>query len=226
MFLVYLERDALAPVSWQIPKMEFECAAAYHHEPCVNSASFQWLALQARSEYVEAAVSAILNSVFALHRRSLLSTVMRIVRDPHTAEDLTQETYVRAKKAFDDGEVEHPEGFLHQTARNLALDHLRRTGSRNVVESVGLDDNVTENVASDVVLIETEIIERQKFTAFERALHDLPARAQTVLILARIERWAHYRIAEHLGVSERTVFNDLKLAMAHCRDAVTRHEKN
>lgn len=170
-------------------------------------------------------MSAALNALFNLHRRSLLWTVMRIVRDPHTAEDLAQETYIRAKRAFDEGTVEHPEGFLHQTARNLALDHLRKAGTRAAVETDGLEGGAAETVASQVVSIEDAIIERQRFSAFKTALQGLPKRAQAVLILSRIEHWPQHRIAEHLGVSERTVFNDLKMAMAHCRDAIARHER-
>lgn len=151
---------------------------------------------------------------------------MRIVRDPHSAEDITQETYIRAKKAFDEGTVEHPEGFLHHTARNLALDHLRRIGTRSAVETGGLDDLTVENVASDIVSLEAAIMQRQKFSVFEKALRGLPDRAQNVLILAKFEGWAHHRIADHLGISERTVFNDLKAAMLHCRDAIARYEKN
>ena len=40
-----------------------------------------------------------------------------------------------------------------------------------------------------------------------------------------MEEWTNARIAQHLGVSERTVFNDLKLAMAHCRDALARSDR-
>lgn len=170
-------------------------------------------------------MSAALNAIFALHRRSLLWTVMRIVRDPHTAEDLAQETYIRAKRAFDEGTVEHPEGFLHQTARNLALDHLRRANVRGAVEARDMEEAAAENVPSQVVSIEDAIIERQRFSAFTSALNGLPKRAQAVLILSRIEDWPQNRIAEHLGISERTVFNDLKMAMAHCRDAVARYER-
>lgn len=170
-------------------------------------------------------MSVLLNSLFALHRRSLLWTVMRIVRDPHTAEDLAQETYIRAKHAFDEGSVDHPEGFLHQTARNLALDHVRRSGVRGRVEANDLDETTLENVAGEVVSIEDAMIERQRFSAFREALSGLPKRAQTVLVLSRIEDWPQHRIAEHLGISERTVFNDLKMAMAHCRDAIARYER-
>lgn len=40
--------------------------------------------------------------------------------------------------------------------------------------------------------------------------------------MARLENLSNRAIAERLGVSERTVFNDLKLAMGHCRDALAR----
>lgn len=165
---------------------------------------------------------AILNAIFAAHRRSLLWTVMRIVRDPQTAEDLAQETYLRARKAVENGRVEHLEGFLHQTARNLALDHLRRRKTRAGAELEGLEETFLAAISADIPSIEQALIEKQTFGVFQQALATLPKRAQAVLVLSRIEEWSNIRIAEHLGVSERTVFNDLKLAMAHCRDAIAR----
>lgn len=167
----------------------------------------------------------ILNDAFQLHRRSLTWSVMRIVRDPQIAEDLAQETYVRAHKAIEAGPIEHIEAFLHRTARNLALDHLRRRKTRARVETDGLSDEVLENIAADTPSLEKEIIERERLRLFQSALATLPERAQQVLVLSRIEAWTNARIALHLGVSERTVFNDLKLAMAHCRDALTRSDR-
>ena len=170
-------------------------------------------------------MSVALNSIYASERQSLLSTVLRIVRDPQIAEDLAQETYIRAKRAIERGPIEHIEGYLHQTARNLALDYLRRKKTRNSVETDSADPSVIDFVSSDVVSIEDAIIERQKFHRFAHALAGLPSRTQAVLILSRIDEWPQAKIAEHLGVSERTVFNDLKLALGHCRDILQRFEK-
>jgi RNA polymerase sigma factor (sigma-70 family) len=147
---------------------------------------------------------------------------MRIVRDPQTAEDLAQTTYLRAHKAVENGRVDHLEGFLHQTARNLALDHLRRRRTRAGAELEGLDDALVASVSDGTPSIEQALIQKQMFGVFQQALAALPKRAQTVLVLSRIEEWSNVRIADHLGISERTVFNDLKLAMAHCRDAMAR----
>ncbi len=172
---------------------------------------------------LEASMSAALNALFETHRRSLLWSVMRIVRDAQTAEDLAQETYIRAHKAVENGTVEHLEAYLHQTAKNLALDHLRRRKVCKAVEADGVDEGTINGVPHNVPSIEQIIIDRQKLVWFNNALSGLPKRAQAVIALSRIEEWPNSRIAEHLGVSERTVFSDLKLAMAHCRDAMTRH---
>ncbi|MFH1558584.1 MAG: RNA polymerase sigma factor [Pseudomonadota bacterium] len=166
-----------------------------------------------------------LNSVFHLHRRSLMWSVMRIVRDPQTAEDLAQETYIRARKAIEAGPIEHIEAFLHQTARNLALDHQRRRRIRGEVETAAPGDAMLSGVAEDVPSIEAAILERERFETFRRSLAGLPERAQAVMILSRVEEWPNRRIAEYLDVSERTVFSDLKLAMAHCREALARLER-
>jgi transmembrane sensor len=161
-----------------------------------------------------------LSAAFLLHRRSLMWSVMRIVRDPQTAEDLAQETYLRAARAAESGPIEHLEAFLYQTARNLALDHLRRQRTRGSVQVDGLNTADIEKVQANIQSPEAAIIERERFHRFWQALSSLPERAQTVAVLSRVEGWQNGQIANHLGVSERTVFNDLKLAMAHCRDAL------
>ncbi len=166
-----------------------------------------------------------LTNTFMGVRPSLIWAVMRIVHDPQVAEDLTQETWIRARRQAEQEPIEHVEAFLHQIARNLALDHLRRKGTRIHVESAAPDPGAVEQIPGNVVSIEDAIIERQRFDHFARALSGLPKRAQAVMILARVENWPNRRIAEHLGISERTVFNDLKMAMGHCRDALTRYEK-
>lgn len=165
---------------------------------------------------------AILNAIFQNHRRSLMWTVMRIVGDPQTAEDVAQEAYLRARRAIESGPIEHIEAFLQQTARNLALDHQRRRKMRAEYETDGLGEDVLQNIPDNVPSLEAALVERERFEAFRKALDGLPPRAQSVMILSRLEEWSNRQIAEHLDISERTVFSDLKLAMAHCRERLAR----
>ena len=87
------------------------------------------------------------NQVFLTQRVTLLRTLERMVNNHSTAEDLLQETYLRVTRALNERAIEHLEPFVFQTARNLALDHLRarRIQSRTVVEDVPME--VIEGVA-------------------------------------------------------------------------------
>lgn len=167
---------------------------------------------------------ATLNAIFQTHRRSLMWTVMRIVGDPQTAEDVAQEAYLRTRRAIESGPIEHIEAFLQQTARNLALDHQRHRKMRSEYETDGLGEDVLQNIPDNVPSLEAALLERERFQTFRTALAGLPERTQTVMILSRLEEWSNRRIADHLGISERTVFSDLKLAMTHCRETLARHD--
>ncbi len=168
---------------------------------------------------------AALHEIFERQRRSLTWSVMRIVGDAHLAEDLAQETYLRVLRAAESRPIEHVEAFLHQTARNLALDHERKRRSRSVVEVNGSPDEALHGIPDTAPSQEAALIERERFALLRRALNGLPPRVQQVVLLSRISEWSNRRIAEHLGVSERTVFNDLKMAMAHCRESLARFER-
>jgi len=170
-------------------------------------------------------LSATVAAIFLNNRKSLIWSVMRIVRDAQTAEDVAQETYVRAVSAAANGPIEHVEAFLHQTARNLAINHKRRHDMRGRIERADVAEADVENIASAAPSQEDTLIQRQRLRSIHAAIAKLPERARTVWLLSRLEKWSYPRIAEHLGVSPNTVFNDLKLAHAHCVDALAKIDR-
>lgn len=62
-----------------------------------------------------------LNRVFLQHRRALWFTALRIVRDRQIAEDLAQETYLRAFQASESAPIE----------RSLSIPHDPQSGARS-----------------------------------------------------------------------------------------------
>ncbi len=145
---------------------------------------------------------------------------MRIVRDPHTAEDLAQEAYLRARKSIETGAIEQIEAFLNCTVRNLAFDHMRRRKTRENVEEQALSESQIHAVPADIPSAEAAVIAKDSMRRFEKALAALPERTRKVFVLSRIEGWSYPRIAEELEISPRTVFSDLKLAMGHLRQTI------
>jgi RNA polymerase sigma-70 factor (ECF subfamily) len=165
--------------------------------------------------------------VHELHRTEegrLRSFFLRRLRNAADAADATQETFLRLLTAAPAG-VEKPTGYLYRTAHSVAVDKARRNANRAKVECPITDERAILNVASDVPSPESEVIDRDRLAHFEAALLALPERSRTVLLLNRKEGWSFAAIAQHLGVSQTTVYNDLRLAMAHCMDAMARLER-
>ncbi|MBO1540323.1 RNA polymerase sigma factor [Pseudomonas sp. OA65] len=154
--------------------------------------------------------------VFLAQRTPLLRTLERMVRNPSTAEDLLQETYLRVTRALSERTVEHLEPFVFQTARNLALDHLRarRIQSRTLLDDVPLE--VVHNVAAPQSSAEDAAHAQQLLERLDVSLQALSPRQQQIFILSRLHGHSYQQIAERLGVSLSTVQKELKLIMAIC----------
>lgn len=172
-------------------------------------------------------MDAALTDAFLTNRKSLIWTVMRIVRDSQAAEDVAQETFIRAaRQVKEHGPIDHVEAFLHQTARNLAIDFRRRRALHGSIERDDVLVEDVENVAAPAPSPEACLIHTERLRLLEEAIRKLPERAQAVWYLSRVEKWSYPRIARHLGVSPNTVFNDFKLAHGHCVAAMARIDRS
>lgn len=154
--------------------------------------------------------------VFLAQRTPLLRTLQRMVNNPSTAEDLLQETYLRVTRALGERTVEHLEPFVFQTARNLALDHLRarRIQSRTLLDDV--PQEVVHNVVAPQSSAEDAAHAEQMLERLNLSLQALSPRQQQIFILSRLHGHSYQDIAKRLDVSLSTVQKELKLIMAIC----------
>ncbi len=149
-----------------------------------------------------------------------------MVRNPSTAEDLLQETYLRVNRALGERRIEHLEPFVFQTARNLALDYLRsrRVHERTMVEDVPLD--VLQSIAA-VTSSPDEVAHAERLLArLTVSLARLTPRQQRIFILSRVHGSSYVEIAEELNISASTVQKELKLIMAICVGVAQRLEEH
>ena len=156
------------------------------------------------------------NHVFLAQRTSLLRTLERMVNNHSTAEDLLQETYLRVTRALSERDIDHLEPFVFQTARNLALDHLRtrKIHSRTMVDDVPQD--VVQSVAAPASSAEDAAHAEQLLERLNVSLGELSPRQQQIFILSRLHGHSYQEIAEELSVSLSTVQKELKLIMTIC----------
>lgn len=130
-------------------------------------------------------------SLFRQYQREVYRWVIRIVRDPAAAEDLTVEAFWRAHKAHAGFDPEaNFAAWMRRIATNLALDHLRKR--RPYVE-----------LPSDLAAVPNpdSAVQQQTRAALRRAFSELPPRLRIVAQLGLVEDESYAEIAEALGIS-------------------------
>lgn len=117
--------------------------------------------------------------------------IVRIVRDPAAAEDLTVETFWRIYRAH---ARFHPEGnfggWARRIATNAALDHLKRSR-----REVALADDFPAREKPDPA------VQREARDKIAGAFAELPPRLRVAATLALVEEEPYEQIAEALGIS-------------------------
>ena len=163
-------------------------------------------------------------TVFLEHRNALLRFLVRRLDNPALAEDLTQETWVRAARADGVAAVANPRAYLFRIAANLALDHQRHVAHRVELESVAGVENIVTRVADPRPSPEKTAIDRAEFAALLAAVDALPPRCREVFILARFEGATYSEVAARLGIARSTVVSHMVTALAALERALRRKE--
>ncbi|HUN84381.1 MAG TPA: sigma-70 family RNA polymerase sigma factor [Terracidiphilus sp.] len=138
---------------------------------------------------------AAFEALFRLHQRAVFGWMLRIVRDPEVAEDLTIETFwriYRARARFDPDRGF--EGWARTIASRVALDWLR--SHRTMYE---LPADLPAPVPPDPE-ISAEI--RRKVGI---ALGRLPPKLRIAALLAVVEEQPHKEVAAAIGISVAAV---------------------
>ncbi|HUV71205.1 MAG TPA: RNA polymerase sigma factor [Terracidiphilus sp.] len=147
-------------------------------------------------------------SLFRLHQRHVYGWILRIVRNPATAEDLTVETFWRIYQAHARFQTNRAfEPWARRIATRAALDWLR---TRRPESELTEEAMASQNTPSTDPGITAEI-RIKTAQAFAR----LPPRLRVAAILAVVEQQPHKEVAEALGISvtaaKLRVFRALRL---------------
>ncbi len=131
----------------------------------------------------------------------------------HDVDDVVQESYMALLRRRMAGDVRSARGLLFTAARNLALDLFRR-GRSSPIAAVPLDN--APPAADERRSAADELCLQQELSLLAEAVGSLPRRTREVLKLRKIYGLTHREIAEHLGLSERTVNAEVMKGMRLC----------
>jgi RNA polymerase sigma-70 factor (ECF subfamily) len=139
-----------------------------------------------------------LEDLVAAHAGELYRFARSLARSPAEAEDLVQETFLRAvERGGDFRGGAAPATWLHRVLHNLAVDRARRSAREVVVAEV------EERWRDDAYTVDAQaVVERAEDRAeLEDALVRLPFDHRAVVLLHDVDQMTVKSIADRLGIS-------------------------
>jgi RNA polymerase sigma-70 factor (ECF subfamily) len=166
------------------------------------------------------------------YERPIFSLLFRMVRDRELAEDLSQETFIKALNAIESYRPEFKfSSWIFKIANNAAIDHLRR----RELDTLSLDGSPHAQTPEAVEATALQIGDRQESPLdtveakelggeIEVAIAQLRPEYRSCILLRHVEGRAYEEIAEIMDLPLGTVKtyihrarNELRQSLAHLR---------
>lgn len=159
----------------------------------VSAAPDRRRAMSATWDRDEAA--AFVETLFAKHQSEIYAYLMRMMRDPEIAADMTQDAFIKAYRSY--ATLERPENaraWLYQIAHRVALDEIRRRKIIRFLPWTGESRGAAPSA-------EHLVMDSRLSSDLQRALARIPERQRAALLLAELHDLTGMELAAALGVS-------------------------
>lgn len=151
------------------------------------------------------------------HSARVYRLAYRLTGNPHDAEDLTQDVFIRVFRSLHRFQPGTFEGWLHRITTNLFLDGARR---RQKIRFDGLADNSDERLPSRGPTPQQTLDDADLDHDVATALADLAPEFRAAVVLCDIEGLSYEEIADVLDVKIGTVRSRIHRGRAQLRRAL------
>lgn len=162
------------------------------------------------------------------YQRRIYAVAMRMTRRHEVADDITQDTFVRAYRSLGKFELGRPlRPWLTRIAVNLAINYLNGVANRE--EPLPADDGPQGPVEGRLAASSLDANPERSLQSQElaqdlgRAVARLTQEQRTVFLLKVVEEMRYEEIAKLLGISEGTVMSRLSRARGRLKGMLAAH---
>ncbi len=146
------------------------------------------------------------------HSREIFSYLWRLTQNPQDAEDLLQDTFLRAYKAYHRlDHHQHLRAWLYKIATNVAHSFHSRDQQRNL--NTVFEENMHPGGDSTAEMVQV----RLDLQAVKTAVEALPDKQRAALIMHRFQALSYREISEALDIQEDAARANVYQAMKKLR---------
>ncbi|MFT2009234.1 RNA polymerase sigma factor [Pontibacter sp. 13R65] len=153
------------------------------------------------------------------HKNKVYTTIYLIVKDSYTAEDLLQDTFIKAIHTMKSGRYNEEGKFsswICRIAHNLAIDYFRKE-KRSPMITLEDGSNVFNNLSFAEDSAESLQIREDTHTRLRELIQTLPQAQREVLMMRHYADMSFQEIAEATGVSINTALGRMRYALINLR---------
>ena len=161
------------------------------------------------------------------HAKRVRSYIGMMVKDDDIADDIFQETFIKAVKVIDEGRYADSGKFLSwvlRIAHNRVLDHFRREKSNRQVNESEAGYDVIGTMRFSEPTAEDDIVHGEIEETIRELIAMLPDEQQEVVRLRYYDKLSFAEIAEQTDVSINTALGRMRYALINLRRMI--QEKN
>ncbi len=171
--------------------------------------------------YQAGADNAMSELVNRTHKK-VYTALYLLVKDKYIAEDLMQETYIKALAKIKAGEYANEGKFaawLARVAHNLCMDYFR-VAKRNVKVTLSDGRDIFDYINIGVENTEDKIMKVESGKRAKMLLNHIPQEQREVIVMRLYGKMSFAEIAEETGVTLNTALGRMRYALINLRKLV------
>ena len=164
------------------------------------------------------------DTLLARYQQKIYSYILFLVHDDEVADDLFQETFMKAIVTIRQGRYVESGRFsawLTRIAHSLVIDKYRQDRNSNVISNDASDADLFNDVSLSDITVEMKMITEQSLTDVGRLLKELPDNQKEVLYMRFYQDLSFKEIADATGVSINTALGRMRYGLINLRKMVS-----
>lgn len=154
------------------------------------------------------------------HKSNLYNYIFFIVKNKELAEDIFQETFIKAILTIKQGryvETGKFKAWISRIAHNLIIDHFRQEKNENTVSNDDMPLDLLNNASLCEGTIEDMLVKNQIEMDVKTLIQHLPQSQREVLEMRYYQDMSFKEISEQTGVSINTALGRMRYAILNMR---------
>lgn len=140
--------------------------------------------------------------------------IANIIKSESIAEELSQDVFLKIWSSREHlPNLRSFDAYLFRMSKNAALNHLEHRYLKNSYEANYKQSSTTSTPEEELNAKELELL-------VQLALEKMPEQRRKIYIMSKVEDKEVMKIAEDLGLTKKTVYNQLSLALKDIRSVI------